>query len=933
MKIRNSTTINKTRRARRILLALAAINIIGGSISHIAAQSFAYNVYSDKSNEELTYDNILIEDTLPRQVTYERESMRGIHVMNDVYVWGDRALSLVANGREGNTIDRVMRANEGSTITVIARGEGVNVFHNYVRSSAGSIKITGDKDNLFDKTVVAEKGTISISAADRNEFGNNRNDGDSALDAQVSDSIIDVKAQHNIMNGDVQAFNGGQIQVVANSTGNNTVNGRLLGIDGGNVYIASYDGGNSIDGSIVARKGQITIDANNGTNSIGSQSSKETVILDAQTADSVINVNGTNNIVNASIQAYYMGNINIEAQTGGQNIINGSSLSARGGVVAIRGETKIENPSAMKSDGFSDTGNPSLLNLEYAGSSTVIGDVQAMNGGKIFIVPQANLDATTMYLKGTVDDGVLSFAGLGTKGDITFTLTPQSVWEMTGQSSVTTLNGIGGQVYLHELAGVADSQGRALHIGALAGNHSFVMQLSKSDPSKSDMLYIQNGTADEQTIIIRNFNTLAKEMKAGDFIRFATVKNSQNEFRDGKVIAIVPRGLRKNNLVIQYRDVTTDSLNTSKYNDAYNTPSNGFINKPGTVAVSTLYSNGENAKNVYITLMETVNLSDFAKAAIPNANVIRQLGTDLDTYTRRKGNTQYFDSHLEDGQFVRMSYQRRDFDSVSKMAGNGYEFGYAKLQEHTDEKSHKQSIAVSYRKNKGSFTNELNGDLAVRDGALTAYDTSEYRPSMAKKALMQPWERDQYTYRDSYLRLHYLRTAYTVFDSYMGERVDANYHRFIGNFSTEWGRQKPVSESWALMPQIQVQVSYLGSTSYRDTQKLHTDISHSWSAVGRLGIEGVKKLNTEGTRKFHMKTSVYHEFLNGGRLTTHSYATDGLTDDYYSTALLGKGTWYSVGLGYSWKRNAQQYFFVDGERVWGGQYKAYNVQAGIQWKY
>ena len=51
------------------------------------------------------------------------------------------------------------------------------------------------------------------------------------------------------------------------------------------------------------------------------------------------------------------------------------------------------------------------------------------------------------------------------------------------------------------------------------------MDLDADDGSQSDMLYVENGTSDKQTLAIKNISTLDKEMEPGDAVRFATVKN------------------------------------------------------------------------------------------------------------------------------------------------------------------------------------------------------------------------------------------------------------------------------------------------------------------------------------------------------------------------------------------------------------------------
>ena len=182
---------------------------------------------------------------------------------------------------------------------------------------------------------------------------------------------------------------------------------------------------------------------------------------------------------------------------------------------------------------------------------------------------------------------------------------------------------------------------------------------NEANAAASDMLYIKNGTTDQQTLVINNAAQLVNEMTLGDSgaVRFATITNSGNEFRDGSTVTKAARGAYNVALKVQYRPVATDVLNTSTYNDAYNGSSYDPLTKPGTALVESMYG-GENAQNVYVVLDKTDTPSDYANTTVISTNALRRLATNLDTFTKRNGQIQYMDSVAQEGAWVRLTHSK-----------------------------------------------------------------------------------------------------------------------------------------------------------------------------------------------------------------------------------------------------------------------------------
>lgn len=509
-------------------------------------------------------------------------------------------------------------------------------------------------------------------------------------------------------------------------------------------------------------------------------------------------------------------------------------------------------------------------------------------------------------------------------GAIDLTLDAGSTWNMTEASAVTTLSGDGGVVQYQ-------SGGDSLEIGTLSGSHTFAMDLDADDGSQSDMLYVENGTSDKQTLAIKNISTLDKEMEPGDAVRFATVKNPGFGFGSGTLVAALSSGIYNNLYKTEYRSLSFDALNTAAYNNDRNGGSTysvsqevGPLNfaKPGTENVEALY-NGDSAVNIYVVKSREHN--EGAKTPSRLADLSWRYLTDLDTFTNRSGHTQYFTPDAHEGAWIRFRYRNLGIDGTGELDGNTYELGYTTVLRNQEPHKHRLSTSVAYTKNEGHFEG-TSGNLGLRDTAISVYDTHVYTPTeLTRKA---DWKKGTYSYWDSYLKYHYGKEDYSVTDAITGTGYAADYTRHSVNLSTEYGRVNKLSKDWSVVPQAQVQVSYLGGVDTVDSQGISLSADHSWSLVGRLGFDLVKHLDPKLDSKCYFKASLLHEFLDGDDVTA-AYGTD-----RYITTNDQKGTWGVIGLGYSVKTGDKQSMYFDMERYVGHDFhRTYSLRAGFNWKF
>jgi outer membrane autotransporter protein len=545
----------------------------------------------------------------------------------------------------------------------------------------------------------------------------------------------------------------------------------------------------------------------------------------------------------------------------------------------------------------------------------------ALPGGTISLT----LDNDSTF-EGTADTGLLNGRlwpyltdGVSTPetGTIDLMLQNGSTWLMTDSSAITSLSGDGGTIYYQ-------NGGNSLEIGTLSGSHTFAMDLDANDGSQSDMLYVVNGTSDKQALVVKNIEALDEEMDDGDAVRFATVKNPGYGFGNGTHVATLTSGIYNSLYTTEYRSVSSDSLNT----DAYNNDRNGGAtytvgsSKPGTENVTALYG-GDNAVNIYVVKEQELN--EGAKTPSRLADLSWRYLTDLDTFTNRSGNTQYFTPGADQGAWIRFRYRNLGVDGIGELDGNTYELGYTTVLSDQEPHQHRLSASVAYTKNNGHFEG-TSGNLGLRDTAISVYDTHIYTPTDLDQK--PDWKKGTHSYWDSYLKYHYGKEDYSVTDATTGTGYVADYSRHSVNLSTEYGRENKLSKDWSFIPQAQVQLSYLGGYDTTDSEGLSLSMDHSWSLIGRAGFDLVKRLDPELDNKIYFKASLLHEFLDGDDMTT-SYGSDRYIVDGDH-----KGTWGVIGLGYSVKTGDKQSMYFDVERYVGHDYRrTYNIRAGFNWKF
>jgi outer membrane autotransporter protein len=619
---------------------------------------------------------------------------------------------------------------------------------------------------------------------------------------------------------------------------------------------------------------------------------------------------GKDSEINGDIYAYDHGTITIAPGEDGSIDINGDVFAS--GDDYLAGGDTLTNAYNLNNPEDDDITTESKVDITLDNASTL--DGMSDTGT---LMRRAYLAAGNVYSDYGITDEEWENSAPEV-GIVNLTLNNGSEWTMTDSSSVTTLTGSGGYV-------TYKNGGNSLEIENLSGNLTFSMDLDAEDGSQSDMLYVVN-SGGTQTLNVKNLQSLDSQMEVGDVVRFATIKNSQNEFVDGSTVAAVASGIYNNTYNVLYRDYETDPLNTEEYNNdrnggaAYTEGSS----KPGTEIVESLYG-GEGSKNVYLIKNQSVN--DGAKAPSRVRDLVWRYMSDLDTFTKRSGQSQYFTDEGDRGGWVRLGYHNLGVDGVGELEGNTYELGWTTIARQNDERKHRFSASVAYGKPDGYFE-DWGGDLTVRDFSVNLYDTHEYYPSAESLVNKPEWKKESHAYWDNYLKYHHVNTEYSAIDRLTATQYDGDYDQDIWSLSTEYGHKLMMNKDWFWVPQAQLQLSYIGGYDYKDSQGLSISGDHDWSLIGRLGFDIVKKMDPKLDSKLYFKAGLLHEFMDGNDVTVSAQGSR-----YYNEGDQS-GTWGVFGLGYSAKISEQQYFYADFERYVGNDFeRTYNIRAGINWKF
>ena len=556
--------------------------------------------------------------------------------------------------------------------------------------------------------------------------------------------------------------------------------------------------------------------------------------------------------------------------------------------------------------------------LNVAGQTNIIGNIHAGNNGIVNI----NL-GNNGSLTGRVDDyqdadskknidfyDPYYWEKIIEKGFVNINMGNNSIWDVTGQSWVTKLDGSG---VVDMRNGVADETSHAVHIGELSGNHTFVMDLD-TEHSVSDMLFIKDKASGEQKLWINNIKGY-ETLNDGDRLRFATVNDkgltfsgdytfgSYENVKNG--IMLADNGVIDNAFVIKNEKYDVDDI--KEENEGYNGGTEFNEVKPGDKYVDKNY---ENATNWFLEKYSAGDeTSDAGKTIINMSKVNYSNAIYMDRLNKRLGEARYINPEEEQGMWVRIRHDRIGKDDAFRSQNTMYEMGYDEKQD-CDNGERRVGFAVDYMDGKAEYSG-IAGDGDVKRYGLWLYDT---------------WLGDKGHYTDYVLKWGHLENDFDIYTMTRNEKVSGDYSNNVFSASAEYGKKNDMGSGWYFEPQAQLQFARVTGADYVTSQDTKVSLDGINSLIGRAGFRLGRDLNKNST--VYIKADLLHEFL-GDQDITATDATGTLREEYEN-----EGTWYDVGFGFATALGNSSYAFMDFEKSFGNDNdETYQINAGVQWTF
>lgn len=583
-------------------------------------------------------------------------------------------------------------------------------------------------------------------------------------------------------------------------------------------------------------------------------------------------------------------NINVsEKNSNGNTIINGAVVAGNSGTV------NIGNGYDIKGDLLA--GNKGSLSMTLTGSFK----------GRVDDYQDADV-------KGTVESGFFNpkFSNEVTEsGIVDISMCEGAIWDVTGQSWLTTLGGNGGVIDMRN--GGADDTSHAVHISDLEGNHTFVMDLD-TEHSVSDMLFIKGQASGEQKLWINSINGLDK-LEDGDSLRFATVNSAgltfSGDYNFGSYenakngIMLADNGVMDNAFIIKSEEY--DVNDSKNENIGYNGGTEFDEVKPGDEYVDGNYASGI---NWYLEREKAEDkTSDAGKTIINMSKVNYNNAIYMDRLNKRLGEARYISPEDEQGMWVRIRHDRIGKDEAFRSQNTMYEMGYDVKQD-CDNGERRIGMAIDYMDGKAEYTG-IAGDGDVKRYGLWLYDT---------------WLGDKGHYTDYVLKWGHLENDFDIMARTTGEKITGDYSNNVFSASAEYGKKNDMGGGWYFEPQAQLQFARVTGADYVTSQDTKVSLDGINSLIGRAGFRLGRDLNENST--VYIKADLLHEFL-GDQDITATDITGTLREEYEN-----EGTWYDVGFGFATALGKSSYAFMDFEKSFGNDNdETYQINAGVQWTF
>lgn len=587
-----------------------------------------------------------------------------------------------------------------------------------------------------------------------------------------------------------------------------------------------------------------------------------------------------------------------------------------------------------------ENGSGATVKLSVDQALAGMGTIAAANGGTVTLSLGTGSswsgraddyqDAVNEEWNGTHESNFENpFSGnITSNGTVNVTLADGAVWNVTGQSWVTNLEGNNSTIMLcgdalHEGDGIVSdgTGGYALHVENLKGTNTFIMNVRPTEAG--DMLYVKNGNNYTQNLIINNRDEVLTHMNVNDAVRFATVANPGGGFEsgsisDGSAAATFGRQTRINDegmfnvdFAIKYsnygEELTDDGLTDLGNEESYN-GSKATADKPSSDYVENVY-NEDGAQNVYLVRKANTlsNLSHAGQTVIDMSKVNYSNAVYMDRLNKRMGEARYLDG--DDGLWVRLRHDRIGKEDAFRSMNTMMELGYDWKAKGQKDGEHRQGVVFDYMRGTADYTNVM-GDGDIRRAGVWLYDT---------------WLGDKGHYTDYVVKYGHLSNDFDIYAPTTLEEINGDYSNDVWSVSAEYGRKKDIGNDWYIEPQAQMQYAYVTSADYTTSQGTKVELDGIDSLIGRAGFR-LGRDTSEGNTVY-FKADILHEFL--GDQSIRAMDSTGVL----STTYENEGTWYDVGFGFSHRMGKDSYMFLDLEHSFGNDNAdTWQINVGLNWK-
>ncbi|WP_302145472.1 autotransporter outer membrane beta-barrel domain-containing protein [uncultured Megasphaera sp.] len=671
-----------------------------------------------------------------------------------------------------------------------------------------------------------------------------------------------------VMDGTMSISNNGAVGAYANNGGSITLEGPVVMEVGSGAMVAN-SGTILFKGPVTLQSTATGLTADGGSITLDGDAAMDTDDGAAATNGGTILFNGP-----VTLQSTATG---LTADGGSITLEGGAAMNTTDGALATNGGTILFNgPLTLHS---TDTAlravDGGVIQADAADTEKYMDGNVVAQGGTVSI----DLNKAGSYLTGTtsVSDGTTSTLERAAVADsragtLNLTLGNGTVWNVTGDSSLTNLTNNG----TVNMSG-SNRTGQQVTAKTLSGTGTLVMDLdwlsnqgTKGVTANSDYLKVTDSATGTQALVSDPTVMNLDKMAVNDRLYVASLHNSDAVLSS----SIQQRNVNKGHLYDYLIGLTHETTGDT---------ADWYFGSVGTVE------------------------SNAVPAAVVQNRTLFDLATHMDTLNKRLGEARYADGE-NSGMWARWTYRHLGRDSYDGH-GNRFELGYDDTDKRDDGSTLRQGLSFSYLKSRTSF--------AEGQGKYKGYTGSFY----------QTWLGQKGHYLDVVGRIGKVNGEGTT-KLFNGDESKSSFGTWYQQASVEWGRKKVLNNQWYIEPQSQIQYTHINGKNYRTSDGISQDFDSMNSFIGRLGFRLGRDIDAKTA--WYFKADILHEFA--GNRTFDLTSLDGL--EYLHFDKSDHDTWYDVGAGITAELSHDRSLWFEFERTFNGSYgRDWELNAGMTWRF